>query len=1449
MGREIASLNRWRMGTWEMAGSRGSTTSEMDIFQRINELSRRFRKEVAKGQSPSIESYLEKVPAAAQGNLLGSLLEIEINHRRQRGETLNSENYLTRFKHHSQLIRDIFYESSVLWEGSTSQDPRTNTVNQPDPFLPPTVELPPSKRLGPYELQTIIGRGAFGVVYKARHAQNGHLVALKILPSTSYLNQVEPQHLHRFRNEFRRICRIDHQNLVGLQNLSVDDQQWYFTMDLIDGEDFKTYVRPNGELHESRLRNCLKQLASGIFKLHEEGLVHRDLKPKNVMVNREGVVKILDFGLAAHLQQGVGQSVSKSLGFAGTEVYAAPEQMFSERNESTDWYAFGTMIYEALKGETPFKGQNQGEVIYRKQKVDPPPLVGHPDFPRGLDDLAELADGLIVRNPEKRTSPAEVSELFGLGGSSLTWRSGTQSHGSSLTFSEWDEVAQSHGVDRLIGRHAQMEQLGKIQRAFKSQRQPTVTWVVGLSGEGKSTLVGSFLEPFRSDNRYLVLSGRCYEQESIPFKAVDCIVDSLISFLLKQSDEQVKKWLPDDMESLLALFPLLGRVAPIAELGEAEGGMSEQRANQNRAFVAFRQLLGNIGADRSIIVWIDDLQWADRDSAIAWLRVLGGEDPPPVMLLGCSRADEFDASPFLQTWKLSTEDEDHDLTPEKVEVRHFTLEESIDFLVNRTRLERSTIEPQAKVIYEDTQGNPFFLELLLGEFNPETQVFKPRPIQAIIDQRVGQLSVEARQILETIAIAGKEIALREVIEVAGCEEQSSGDIIHQLRRRHLVRTTDNAGLSQLDTHHDKIRESIIAMMPDANRRRIHRLFGSCLAEKIQLDPRGSKPANSLQVDDRVFDAARHLTEAGDSRAFAYQLQAARISIAAYGMENGLDHLHASLKVKPTGLDPEVEYEIHNLLGRANDGCHNIDTSLTHYEKALELASTASERAECQLALCDLHWKRSEYDLAMPLLRSGLRELGERYPKSTGGKLFASLVELIAYFVFPSFSPRRLRKHRPEDLQTLSRFYIKANQMVSQLDTSIVTFVTIRGLRVAKMIDDPIVRAEALAGYAFLLAISGFSKTAVKPMRQAEEAERQAKEQRPRGVVDYYRSVYLYCCGDYSRAKIETEMATRRLSNLGDYRASLGHHFRWHVASHTGETRDLCTFAVKEFEICAERQNAIFMSYGLYGLAEGLARRGKLQDASVAISKCLGFLEPLNAPFLPVALNQKTRVDLQAGEYASARRAAWRSTIRMLHFKMFEITAPALPLLTEAILGNAWVPRLEKLKGSDRLKARFFARASRWIGWLYPTLKAHGLRVSGRAAAVRGRKKWAVRYFTMAIAQAEKLGANYELARALIDRSWFLSETADTDRARGLAILEELECVLPLGDQRALGIDMPLPPDLDIPREMLCPDAVDTQYDSTATKRSIRRVDPESPLREHRSSDSAAPETCKSALRD
>ena len=144
-------------------------------------------------------------------------------------------------------------------------------------------------------------------------------------------------------------------------------------MDLIEGTDFLSYVRPDGQLDERRLRAALTQLAAGVMALHSNHIIHRDLKPSNVMVTANGQVKLLDFGLVLE-QDRAGVSMTDDR-IAGTPKYMAPEQAASEpATAASDWYAVGTMLYEALSGETPFSGPLL-KILQDKRSLDAPPLA------------------------------------------------------------------------------------------------------------------------------------------------------------------------------------------------------------------------------------------------------------------------------------------------------------------------------------------------------------------------------------------------------------------------------------------------------------------------------------------------------------------------------------------------------------------------------------------------------------------------------------------------------------------------------------------------------------------------------------------------------------------------------------------------------------------------------------------------------------------------------------------------------------------------------------------------------------------------------------------------------------------------------------------------------------------------------------------------------------------
>ena len=249
------------------------------------------------------------------------------------------------------------------------------------------VDTPPT--LGGYTIVRPIGRGGMGAVYEARD-ERGEVVALKTLRGC------EPGALYRFKHEFRALSDLTHPNLALLYSLVVAGDQAFLTMERIDGVDFLAHVHAGGG-GAVRVREALAQLVDGLAALHAAGKLHRDVKPSNVLVTREGRVVILDFGLVQELTPtagGPGDPV------AGTPAYMAPELLTGGGpSTASDWYSVGVMLYEALTGALPFAG-GSFEVLRDKCERDPPP----PQLraPAADPALSRLCTQLLARDPAAR---------------------------------------------------------------------------------------------------------------------------------------------------------------------------------------------------------------------------------------------------------------------------------------------------------------------------------------------------------------------------------------------------------------------------------------------------------------------------------------------------------------------------------------------------------------------------------------------------------------------------------------------------------------------------------------------------------------------------------------------------------------------------------------------------------------------------------------------------------------------------------------------------------------------------------------------------------------------------------------------------------------------------------------------------------------------------------------
>jgi HAMP domain-containing protein len=223
--------------------------------------------------------------------------------------------------------------------------------------------LPGSVFAGRYEIGEVLGRGGMGVVYKAHDRQLGEAVAIKVLRPE--LGSLDPTVLERFKQELRLARRITHRNVVRTYDLGETAGTYYITMELVRGTTLATFIREAGRLDVPATLTIGKQLCRALEVAHEEGIVHRDIKPQNLLVDPAGFLKVMDFGIArlAERRTESGQGLTAVGVVVGTPQYMAPEQLFGEPiDQRTDLWAAGAVLFECVTGRLVFDSPNLGEL-------------------------------------------------------------------------------------------------------------------------------------------------------------------------------------------------------------------------------------------------------------------------------------------------------------------------------------------------------------------------------------------------------------------------------------------------------------------------------------------------------------------------------------------------------------------------------------------------------------------------------------------------------------------------------------------------------------------------------------------------------------------------------------------------------------------------------------------------------------------------------------------------------------------------------------------------------------------------------------------------------------------------------------------------------------------------------------------------------------------------------
>jgi serine/threonine protein kinase len=642
-------------------------------------------------------------------------------------------------------------------------------------------------QLGRFELVRTIGSGGMGIVYEAFDPVRRERVALKMLKAQGASDS------YWLKQEFRSSAELSHPNLVALFELSVAQEHAFFTMELVVGTDVVSFLRKRAEHNLRSFREVLVQLCDGILAVHAAGKLHRDLKPSNVLVTDAGRVVLLDFGLVQDLLQ-------EDAAVGGTAAYMAPEQALGSACQASDWFSFGKLLQQMLAAS--------------EVGADASLLAARPE-------LAQLAESLVDPEPDHRPSVDEI----------VTTVCGAR------------PVPRAHVsvTPNFVGRRTE---IGALAHAFaRSRRAPVFTLLRGESGVGKTTLMRQFVEQTLETTSALVLNGRCYERESVPFKAFDSAIDALSRHLAALPSWTCESLTNSERHALKRVFPVMERATIFAD-DSGETADVHPVELRRRSFEALKKVLRKLGERQPVVLCIDDIQWSDADSGALLAALLCDENGPPLLIVASDRTDPGVLNPAVEWLHRSSE-----AAPRAADIVELTLlalsqEEALKLariLLVHEGQNHSTLP--ARVALE-SHGNPLFLRELARRASADAAAFAAPEgslpdgvaitFETLVAAGVHALSNDAKQVLELVALAGRPVSLA-VVRHALPSVADNFQVLKELRKARLVHVTRRTDDELVEMEHHRIGEVVRQRVDMQKRRALHAQLALALDAELGAD--------------------------------------------------------------------------------------------------------------------------------------------------------------------------------------------------------------------------------------------------------------------------------------------------------------------------------------------------------------------------------------------------------------------------------------------------------------------------------------------------------------------------------------------------------------------------------------------------------------------------------------
>ncbi len=877
-----------------------------------------------------------------------------------------------------------------------------------------------------YQLSEVINSGINTLIYRGIRERDRQPIIVKTLKAES----PAIEQLARLKHEYQIAAHLQAEGIVKVYSLESTQNSLALILEDFGGKSLREILSSlKSPLELQSFLPIAIQLAEALSFLHQNQIIHKDIKPGNIIINSQtNQVKITDFSIASRLSKEDSPIINPGR-FEGTLAYMSPEQtgrMNRSIDYHTDFYSLGVTFYEMLTGEVPCKGEDAIEIVHchiAKQFLTPQQLnVAIPAT------ISEIIMKLLAKNAEDRYQSAN-----GLKVDLETCLNQLVEKGAIAYFlpGQLDRSSQLTIPQKLYGRDNEVTQL---LTAFErvSQGESQIILVSGYSGIGKSSLINEVHKPIVRQRGYFIAGKFDQFKRNIPYAALIQALEDLIQQLLSESQERLAYWqaeiltaLGESGQIIIDVIPdlekILGKQPAVAEIGAAE---SQNRFN--RLFQQFIQVFAKKA--HPLVLFLDDLQWSDLTSLNLIQVLMTDTESKYLLLIATYRDNEVDVlHPLISTIEKIAQAQGK---IERIVLQPLSFASVADLVVDTLGTgedrsqEKAITQPIAELVYNKTQGNPFFLTQLLQALYKEellTFNFQARcwqwDIQQILSKEITDYSIvdllarniqklpePTQAILKLAACIGNRFSLFVLAIAFNKSAAETATILWSSLQAGLILPLSEAykialvGDADWEQHnysstivykflHDRVQQAAYSLIPESEKKVTHLKIGELLLNNTPV----------AELEENIFDIVNQLnlgreliqSQAEKNQLAELNLKAGKKAIASNAYDVAAKCLNISLELlNQDGWKNQYQLTLDIHIDAISAEYLNIN-----FERANQLSDVVLEQAKTLIEKIPVYEKKIQFYTAQNQM----------------AKTIDTVIPLLAELGFPL--PRKINKLR------------------------------------------------------------------------------------------------------------------------------------------------------------------------------------------------------------------------------------------------------------------------------------------------------------------------------------------------------------------------------------------------------------------------------------------------------